>query len=110
FHDAQLRDNPPLVPEHRKADTAPAVNPYNHQSHKYDKSQPENLAFLERFNTLLKRYGAVSVGEIGDSERALELLEEYTGAPQGMERKRLDMPYVFDFLSGHDLTAQRIAD
>lgn len=109
FHDAQLRDNPPLVPADRKADTAPAVNPYNHQSHKFDKSQPENLAFLERLNALLKRYDAVSVGEIGDSERALELLEEYTAAPPGMDSKRLDMSYVFDFLSGHDLTAQRIA-
>ncbi|MDB6181028.1 alpha-amylase family glycosyl hydrolase [Paracoccus fistulariae] len=109
-HDKQLRDNPPLPPEQRKSDTAPAVNPYNHQSHRFDKSQPENLAFLERFNALLAPYGAASVGEIGDSERALELLEEYTGAPEGGDSKRLQMSYVFDFLSGDDLKAQRVVD
>jgi len=30
-HDYQLRDNPPLPPEQRNANIAPAVNPYNHQ-------------------------------------------------------------------------------
>ena len=104
FHDAQLRDNPPLPKELRKSDTAPAVNPYNHQSHRYDKSQPENVAFLERFAALLRPYGAAVVGEIGDSERALELLEEYTGVSG-----RVEMSYVFDFLSGDDLPAHRIA-
>ena len=108
-HDAQLRDNPALPPDQRKSDTAPAVNPYNHQSHKFDKSQPENLAFLERFNQVLRPYGAASVGEIGDSERALELLEEYTGAPNGAESPRVQMSYVFDFLSGDGLSAGRVA-
>ncbi len=103
FHDRQLRDNPPLPRELRRSDTAPAVNPYNHQSHRYDKSQPENLAFLERFANRLARRGAVVVGEIGDSERGLELLEEYTGVPG-----RVQMSYVFDFLSGEDLPAERI--
>ncbi|TBN36770.1 alpha-glucosidase [Paracoccus subflavus] len=105
FHDAQLRDNPPLPREQRKSDTAPAVNPYNHQSHRYDKSQPENIAFLERMATLLRGYGAAVIGEIGDSERALELLEEYTGVAG-----RMQMSYVFDFLSGRDLAATRIAE
>ncbi|MDO5658765.1 MAG: alpha-amylase family glycosyl hydrolase [Paracoccus sp. (in: a-proteobacteria)] len=103
FHDRQLRDNPPLAPELRKSDTAPAVNPYNHQSHRYDKSQPENLAFLERLRAVMEPYGAAAVGEIGDSERALELLEDYTGVPG-----RMHMSYVFDFLSGEDLSAARI--
>ncbi len=103
FHDRQLRDNPPLPPDQRKADIAPAVNPYNHQSHRYDKSQPENLAFLERLAGLLRRYDAAVIGEIGDSERALELLEEYTGVAG-----RMQMSYVFDFLSGQDLPAERI--
>lgn len=105
FHDAQLRDNPPLAPELRKSDTAPAVNPYNHQSHRYDKSQPENLVFLERLNQMLRQSGAVVVGEIGDSERGLELLEEYTGVPG-----RIEMSYVFDFLSGEDLQASRVVE
>ncbi|WP_295045097.1 alpha-amylase family glycosyl hydrolase [uncultured Paracoccus sp.] len=105
FHDAQLRDNPPLPKEQRKSDTAPAVNPYNHQSHRYDKSQPENIAFLERFAALLRSYGAAVIGEIGDSERSLELLEEYTGVAG-----RMQMSYVFDFLSGENLAADRIAE
>ena len=103
FHDAQLRDNPPLPPALRKSDTAPAVNPYNHQSHVYDKSRPENLAFLERLRAVMEPYGAAAVGEIGDSEKALELLEQYTGVPG-----RMHMSYVFDFLSGTDLRAERI--
>ncbi len=105
FHDQKLRDNPPLAPELRKADTAPAVNPYNHQSHRYDKSQPENLKFLERFAAMLKPHGAVVVGEIGDSERGLELLEDYTGVPG-----RVQMSYVFDFLSGDGLQAARVVE
>lgn len=105
FHDAQLRDNPPLAPELRKSDTAPAVNPYNHQSHRFSKSQPENLAFLERFHQALVPYGAAVVGEIGDSERGLELLEDYTGVPG-----RVQMSYVFDFLSGDDLPAARVVE
>lgn len=104
-HDAQLRDNPPLPPAERKSDTAPAVNPYNHQRHVYDKSRPENLAFLERFRAVLNATGAVTVGEIGDSERAWELLEDYTAG-----ETRMHMSYVFDFLSGDSLSAQRIVD
>ncbi|MCQ0969297.1 alpha-amylase family glycosyl hydrolase (plasmid) [Paracoccus sp. TK19116] len=105
FHDAQLRDNPPLPPAERRSDTAPAVNPYNHQSHRFDKSQPENLPFLEQLRALMDQYGAAAVGEIGDSERALELLEEYTAGS-----KRMHMSYVFDFLSGEDLGASRVAE
>ena len=104
-HDAQLRDNPGLPPDQRRSDTAPAVNPYNHQSHKYDKSQPENLIFLEKLRKVMDEKGSAAVGEIGDSERAWELLEEYTKGDT-----RVQMSYVFDFLSGDDLTAQRIVD
>ncbi|MDO5706278.1 MAG: alpha-amylase family glycosyl hydrolase [Paracoccus sp. (in: a-proteobacteria)] len=104
-HDAQLRDNPPLPPAERKSDTAPAVNPYNHQRHLFDKSQPENLAFLEKLRAVMDGYGAAAVGEIGDSERAWEVLEEYTSG-----NNRMHMSYVFDFLSGDSLTAQRVVD
>ncbi len=104
-HDAQLRDNPGLPPEQRRADTAPAVNPYNHQSHKFDKSQPENLVFLKKLRAVMDEYGAAAVGEIGDSERAWELLEEYTRGKNGVQ-----MSYVFDFLSGEDLTAGRVVE
>ena len=45
-------------------------NPYGMQRHLYDKTQPENLPFLERIRTLLNEYGAASVGEIGDESAA----------------------------------------
>ena len=47
FHSLGLENNPVVKPEDFNASTAPAVNPYNFQEHLYDKSQPENLAFLQ---------------------------------------------------------------
>ena len=32
--------------------TAPAVNPYTFQEHIHDKSQPENLVFLQRLRAM----------------------------------------------------------
>ncbi len=105
FHDQQLRDNPGLPPKLRNADTAPAVNPYNYQSHLYDKSQPEMLPFLERLRAVMDPYQAAAVGEVGDSERGLEIIGEYTAGT-----KRMQMSYGFEFLSDTPLTAARIAD
>lgn len=102
-HDAELRDNPPLPPAERNDQTAPKVNPYNHQLHIYDKSRPENLIFLEKLRAVMVPYGAAAVGEIGDSQRGLELLGEYTAGD-----KRMHMSYAFEFLSGKNLTPQRI--
>src|SRR6218665_481381 len=56
FHAQSLKSNPPIRPEDFNASTAPAVNPYNFQEHQYDKSQPENLVFLERLRALLDEY------------------------------------------------------
>ena len=53
FHDALLRSNPPAPPGN---DTAPAVNPYEMQLHLHSKTQPENIAFLQRMRTLLDAY------------------------------------------------------
>jgi alpha-glucosidase len=103
-HDRQLRDNPPLPPERRNASIAPAVNPYNHQEHLYDKNQPENLDFLRRFRALLDIYGAAAVGEVGDAQRGLEILGEYTSGGD-----KVQMCYAFEFLSAEIPTAARIA-
>ncbi|MEM6896667.1 MAG: alpha-glucosidase [Pseudomonadota bacterium] len=106
FADKALRDNPPLPPEQRNATVAPSVNPYNHQEHLYSKNQPENLAFLERFRALLDEYpGSTAVGEVGDAQRGLEILGEYT---QGS--KRVHMCYAFELLSGDRPTAAQIAE
>jgi len=105
FADRLLRDNPPLPPEARNDSIAPAVNPYNWQDHIHSKNQPENLAFLRRFRSLLNVYGAAAVGEVGDAQRGLEIMGQYTSGNDLMQ-----MCYAFDFLSKDPLTAARVAD
>jgi alpha-glucosidase len=93
FHDAQLRDNPGRG---RPRGDDPAVNPFNPygwQQHRYDKSQPENLAFLRRLRALVDQYPDTTlVGEIGDDD-SLARMAEYT---QGGDK--LHMAYTFELL------------
>ncbi|PYF13023.1 alpha-glucosidase [Rhodobacter viridis] len=96
MHDSELRNNPPLPPEERNDQTAPKVNPYNHQRHIYDKNHPQNIVFLRKLRKLMDGYNAAAVGEIGDSQRGLEILGEYTSGPDAMQ-----MSYAFELLSGH---------
>ncbi|TIP35620.1 MAG: DUF3459 domain-containing protein, partial [Mesorhizobium sp.] len=104
FHSLGLEDNPPLPPEERNDQTAPAVNPYNYQDHIYDKSRPENLGFLERFRALLDEYPAqAAVGEVGDSQRGLEVVAAYTA-----DGKRVHMCYSFDFLAPEKISAAKV--
>ncbi|WP_439524777.1 beta-galactosidase BglA [Marivita sp.] len=106
FHDKKLRSNPGLPKDKRNANIAPSVNPYNHQEHLYSKNQPENLAFLERFRALLDEYnGTTSVGEVGDAQRGLEIMGEYTKG-----ENRIHMCYAFEFLSGVEPTADRFVE
>jgi len=105
-HSAGLEDNPPLAPEHRNASIAPEVNPYNYQDHIHDRNQPENIAFLKRFRALLDKYpAAAAVGEVGDAQRGLEIISEYTSG-----NDRIHMCYSFDFLAGTSLTARRVRE
>ncbi|MEW9806275.1 alpha-glucosidase [Mesorhizobium sp. ZMM04-5] len=104
FHSRGLEDNPALPPDQRNDQTAPAVNPYNYQDHLYDKSRPENLAFLERFRALLDEYpAAAAVGEVGDSQRGLEVVAAYTAG-----ESRIQMCYAFDFLAPEKISAARV--
>ncbi|KAG1715496.1 putative alpha-glucosidase [Nymphon striatum] len=106
FHDAQLRSNPALPKDQRNDTIAPSVNPYNHQEHLYSKNQPENLDFLRRFRSLLDEYPATAaVGEVGDAQRGLEILGEYTAGNEFVH-----MCYAFEFLSKDPLTAARIKE
>ncbi|WP_281972973.1 alpha-amylase family glycosyl hydrolase [Ruegeria faecimaris] len=101
FHDKKLRDNPALPVEQRNASIAPMVNPYNHQDHLFSKSQPENIAFLERLRALTDQYeGRACLGEVGDAQRGLEIMGEYTSG-----NKRMHMCYAFEFLEKRALTA-----
>lgn len=105
FHDAQLRDNPPLAPEERNENTAPAVNPYNFQDHLYDKTQPENIAFLRRLRAVLDDYpGSTTVGEVGESQRGTQVQADYTAGDD-----LLHMCYDFDFLSNVHPTGTQVA-
>ena len=71
------------------------------QEHLYDKSQPENLAFLKRLRALLDRYGATTtVGEVADGTRGLTTMAAYTSGGD-----KLHMCYTFDFL-GPTFTAR----
>lgn len=100
-HDALLRDNgpAPLGPK------GFPINPYEAQDHAYSKSQPENLAVLERIRALVDAYDARTlVGEVGDSEaRQIGLMGQYTSGV-----KRLHMAYSFAML-GPDYTAAHFA-
>jgi alpha-glucosidase len=105
-HDQLLRSNPPLPPEERDDSIAPRVNPYNHKMHLYSKNRPENLAFLEKFRALLDKYpAAAAVGEVGDAQRGLEIMGDYTAG-----ENRVHMCYSFEFLSGTLPSAARISE
>ena len=106
FHDKELRSNPGLPPERRNANTAPAVNPYNHQEHLYDKNRPENLEFLKRLRALMNQYQDIAaVGEVGDSQRGLEIAGEYTSGGDKMQ-----MCYAFEFLAPDQLNPAFVAE
>jgi alpha-glucosidase len=63
FHDKELRDNPPLAKELRNDSIAPAVNPYNHQLHVYDKNRPENCSAQNRMARRARSHGTRCSGQ-----------------------------------------------
>jgi alpha-glucosidase len=94
FHDAQLRDNPPAGDLTTRAENLPDDSPYGRQQHRYDKSQPENLAFLERVRALFDGYGdRTTLAEIADDD-GVARMAEYTEAS-----RRLHMAYSFHLLT-----------
>ena len=102
FHDKLLRDNPPRPASARVAQGFSADNPYAYQYHQYDKTQPENHAFLRRLRALLDRFpGSTSIGEIGD-DNALHTMAEYTSG-----NDKLHMAYSFELL-GPNSSAKHI--
>jgi alpha-glucosidase len=91
FHDQQLRSNPPALV--RDTSTVTDVNPYGMQAHIHDKTQPENVAFLQKLRKLLDEYGAVAIGEVG-ADDSLAVMAEYT---EGGDK--LHMAYSFNLLT-----------
>ncbi|MBB3232302.1 alpha-glucosidase family protein [Halomonas stenophila] len=94
FHDAELRDNPPVPAGEAKTLGAPDANPYTWQRHVHDLSRPENLDFLKDLRALMDEFpGTTTVGEIGD-DNPLERMAEYTAGGD-----KLHMAYGFDLLN-----------
>ncbi|MGZ8302615.1 MAG: alpha-glucosidase [Telluria sp.] len=91
FHDTELRSNPAATT--RDTATVTDVNPYGMQSHVYDKTRPENLAFLQKIRTLLNEFGAVAIGEVG-ADDALGVMADYTA-----DGDKLHMAYSFNLLT-----------
>ena len=93
YHDRLLRDNPPKPESERTGRGFSPDNPYAYQYHRYNNTQPENLAFVERIRRLLDTYpGTAALGEIS-SEDSLATMAEYVGAG------RLHMAYSFELLT-----------
>jgi alpha-glucosidase len=90
FHDTQLRSNPPAA--NRDTATVSDVNPYGMQAHVYDKTRPENVAYLQQIRCLLNEFGAVAIGEVG-ADDALGVMAEYTA-----DGDKLHMAYSFNLL------------
>lgn len=96
YCDKELRSNPPKSPE------GGYPRPYWHQRHLYDRSQPENVLFMEEFRKLVDRYGdMMTVAEIG-SDSYIERSIEYT------EPGRLHTAYNFMLLENGPLSAKLI--
>ena len=101
FHDRQLRSNPALPAGMAEFDTIP----YFMQDHIHQKTQAENLRFVERLRSLTDSYaGRAMVGEISAGHRALDVMADYTTGPD-----RLHMAYSFGLL-GPGFSARHFRD
>lgn len=102
YHDVELRNNPPKEEVVEGSIGVRLDNPYAYQLHVYDKSRPENIAFLKRLRTLLDQYPeTTTVGEVG-CDFSLDTMAAYT---QGNDK--LHMCYSFDLLT-HDNSMNHI--
>jgi len=100
FHDQELRNNPKSPLSFK----SPPVNPYYMQNQLFAINQDENLVFLNKFRNLLNCYPEkASIGEIGDSHRAIKLMKEYT------KKSRIHMAYSFKLL-GKEFSAPFFRD
>ena len=95
YHDAELRNNPPLPADEPTPGGIHRSNPFSRQRHIYNLSRPESIDFLRDMRKLMDEYpGTTTVGEIGvDPYSALERMAEYTSGGD-----KLHMAYTFDLL------------
>lgn len=96
FCDKKLRDNP------AKRIGGGFSRPYQHQRHLYDRSQPENLAFMEEVRGVVDGFDdRMTVAEIG-SDSYIRRSIEYSSSG------RLHTAYNFMLLENGPLTAKLI--
>lgn len=101
-HDKQLRNNPPKGRPTADDGSAPSSNPYAWQYHVHDKSQPENVVFVQKLREFLNQYpGIMTVGELG-ADDSVGAMVEYTAGGD-----KLNMTYTFKLL-GEDNKADFI--
>lgn len=101
-HDKQLRNNPPKGRPTAADGSAPSSNPYAWQYHVHDKSQPENVVFVQKLREFLNQYpGIMTVGELG-ADDSVGAMVEYTAGGD-----KLNMTYTFKLL-GEDNKADFI--
>ncbi len=92
FHDADLRDNPP-------SGAGRPARPYDHQIHRFNRSQAETLGFIERQRGVLDAYeGRMAVAEIFSAHHNQRSLDYTLG------ERRLHTAYNFLFLNAPELT------
>ncbi len=107
FCDKNLRNNPPRETSGYNATQLDFKDPYGMQQHIFDKSRPENLAFIKELRMLCDHYdNRFLLGEIGDDE-ATKLAAEYTAGTD-----RLHTTYSFALMHGRskELTSTLIRD
>ncbi len=107
FHDKQLRNNPPKEKGEYGGTQYDGLWPYGMQHHKYDKTQPENLDFIERLRALTDLYeDRFLIGEVGDDDQ-IQTAVDYTSGDN-----RLHSAYSFALLGGQHkkLLSSHISD
>lgn len=104
FHDKELRDNPAKDPlKEGFSHQYTGLDPYNMQRHIYDKSQPENIEFIERIRALTDEYpDFFTLGEVGDDD-FIKCAADYTKGS-----KRLNTAYNFALIAGEEVSVEHI--
>ena len=93
MHDPQLRDNPPQLRDNPPRFHHRPVKEYQLQHPVYNRSRPENLAFIARLRTLLDSYpGTMAVAEVS-SDTPVQTMVTYTAG-----HDRLHIAYSFILL------------
>jgi alpha-glucosidase len=85
FHSQGLENNALKEKSAQKTDGVHTENPYNLQTHVFDKDRPENLQFLASLRSLTDRYpGTVLMGEIV-SDDSLKVMSQYTSGAKPLQ-------------------------